>query len=81
MITSGRIRWAGRVVRTEDKKSAYKVLVENPEGGTDHLEDQGGSWKDNIKTNLKEIRWEGMDWIHMIQDRAVVNTVMNLRVP
>jgi hypothetical protein len=40
---------------------------------------------DNIKTDLKEIRWGGMDWIALAQDRdqwrTVVNTVMNLRVP
>jgi hypothetical protein len=26
-------------------------------------------WKDNIEMNLKEIWWEGMDWIHLAQDR------------
>jgi hypothetical protein len=42
-------------------------------------------WEDNIKFDLKEIRWGGMDWILLAQDRdqgrALVNTVMNLRVP
>jgi hypothetical protein len=41
-------------------------------------------WKDNIKTNLRERRWEGFDWIHLAEDvdncRALVNTVMNFRV-
>jgi hypothetical protein len=45
----------------------------------------GCRWKDNIITDLKENGLEGMDWIHMAQDRdhwrAGVNTVMNLRVP
>jgi hypothetical protein len=36
---------------------------------------------DNIKVDLREIRWVGMDWINMAQDRALVNTVLNLRVP
>jgi hypothetical protein len=40
---------------------------------------------DNIKMDLREIRWYGMDWIDLAQDRyqwrALVNTVMNLRVP
>jgi hypothetical protein len=42
-------------------------------------------WVDNIKTDLRETGWDGMDWIDLAQDRdkwrALVNTVMNLRVP
>jgi hypothetical protein len=42
-------------------------------------------WEDNIKMDLREIRWDGMDWIDLAQDRdqwrALLNTVMNLRVP
>jgi hypothetical protein len=42
-------------------------------------------WVDNIKMDLSEIGWVGMDWIYLAQDRdqwrALVNTVMNLRVP
>jgi hypothetical protein len=41
-------------------------------------------WEDNIKINLREIEWAGMDWIDLAQDRyqwrALTNTVMNLRV-
>jgi hypothetical protein len=41
-------------------------------------------WVDNIKMYLREIEWGGMDWIDVAQDRdqwrALVNTVMNLRV-
>jgi hypothetical protein len=41
-------------------------------------------WVDNIKIDLRE-RWDGMDWIDLAKDRdqwrALVNTVMNLRVP
>jgi hypothetical protein len=41
--------------------------------------------EDDIKMDLREIRWEGLDWMHLAQDRgqwrAVVNTVMNFRVP
>jgi hypothetical protein len=40
---------------------------------------------DNIKMDLREIRWDGVDWIDMAQDRdqwrALVNTILNLRVP
>jgi hypothetical protein len=42
-------------------------------------------WVDNIKMDLRVIGWDSMDWIHLVQDRdqlrALVNTVMSLRVP
>jgi hypothetical protein len=42
-------------------------------------------WVDNIKMDLREIGWEDMDWIELAQDRdqwrALVNTLMKLRVP
>jgi hypothetical protein len=42
-------------------------------------------WEDNIKMDLREVGWGGMDWISLAQDRdrwrALVNAVMNLRVP
>jgi hypothetical protein len=41
-------------------------------------------WVDNIKMDLREIRWDGMYWLYLAQDRdqwkALVNTVMHLRV-
>jgi hypothetical protein len=43
------------------------------------------AWKDNIRMDLREIGWERVDWMHLVQDRdqwlALVNTVTNLRVP
>jgi hypothetical protein len=42
-------------------------------------------WVDNIKMNLREIGWDGINWIDLAQDgdhwSALVNTVMNIRVP
>jgi hypothetical protein len=42
-------------------------------------------WDDNIKMDLREVGWGGMDWINLAQDRdrwrALVNAFMNLRVP
>jgi hypothetical protein len=38
-------------------------------------------WVYNIKMDLREIGWDGVDWIDRYQWRALVNTVMNLRVP
>jgi hypothetical protein len=50
--------------------------------GRDHLEDL---YVDNIRINLRETGWEGVDWMHLAQDRdqwwALVNAVMNLWVP
>jgi hypothetical protein len=43
------------------------------------------SWEDIIQMDRREIGWGGMDWIHLVQDRdqwrALVNSVINLRVP
>jgi hypothetical protein len=45
----------------------------------------GMLWVDNIKMDLREIGWDGVDWIELAQDRdnwrTLVNTVMNLRAP
>jgi hypothetical protein len=42
-------------------------------------------WEDNIKMDLREVGWEGMDWINLAKDRdrwrTLVNAVMNLLVP
>jgi hypothetical protein len=42
-------------------------------------------WEDNIRTILREIGWEGVNQMHLAQDRdqwwALVNTVMNLKIP
>jgi hypothetical protein len=58
--------------------------VRNPEGKRP-LGRPRYRWVDNIKMDLREIGWGGMDWIDLAQDsdrwRALVNTVMNLQVP
>jgi hypothetical protein len=65
------------------KRNACKVLIGKPEGGRP-LGRHRRRWENNIKMNLIEIRWDGVDWIQVAQDRdtwrAVVNAVMNLRV-
>jgi hypothetical protein len=84
MIKSRRMKWAGHVARTGEKRNAYRILVEKPESKKP-LGNPRRRWVDNIKMDLKEIGWDGMDWIDRAQDRdqwrALVNTVMNLRVP
>jgi hypothetical protein len=67
-----------------ERKGAYRALVGKPEGRRP-LGRPGHRWEDNIKMDLREVGWGGMDWINQAQDRdrwrALVNAVMNLRVP
>jgi hypothetical protein len=67
-----------------EKKNVYGILVVNPEGKRP-LGRPRRRWTDNIKVDLREIGWNGMDWSDLAWDRdqwrALVNTVMNLRVP
>jgi hypothetical protein len=84
MIKTRRMRCAGHVARIGEKRNACRILVGKPEGNRT-LGRQGCVWVDNIKMDLREIRWHGMDWIDLAQDRGqwrtLVNTVMNFRVP
>jgi hypothetical protein len=63
-------------------RGAYNILVRRPEGRRP-LGRPRRRWEGNIKMDLGEIGFRDMDWIHLAQDRwwALVNTVMNLRVP
>jgi hypothetical protein len=65
-------------------RDAYNILVGKPEGRRP-LGRRRCRWKDNIKMDLREIVFGDVDWIRLAQDRdqwrALVNTVMNLRVP
>jgi hypothetical protein len=84
VIKSGIMRWAGHVVRMGGSRNVYRILVGKPEEkrplGRLRLR-----WEDNIKIDLQEVCCEGMDWIDLAKDRdrwrALVNVVMNLRVP
>jgi hypothetical protein len=84
MIKSRRMRWTGHVARMGEKMNAYRILVGNPEGKRP-LGRPRRRWVDNIKRDLRVIGWDGMDWIYLAQDReqwrALVNTVMNFRIP
>jgi hypothetical protein len=68
-----------------DKRNAYRILVGKPEGKKKPQERPRHRWVDNIKMDLRDIAWDGVDWINMAQDmdkwRVFVNTVLNLRVP
>jgi hypothetical protein len=84
VLNGERIRWAGHVARMGDVRGVYTVLVGKPEGKRP-LGRPRRRWEDNIKMDLQEVRCEGMDWFDLAQDRdrwrALVNAVMNLRVP
>jgi hypothetical protein len=65
-------------------RSVNRVLVGNPEG-TRPFGTPRQRWEGNIKTDLQEVGWGGMDWTELAKDRdkwrALVNAVMNLQVP
>jgi hypothetical protein len=75
------MRWEGRV---GEERNAYRILVGKPEGKRP-LGRRRRRRVDNIKIDLREIGWDSMDCIGLAQDReqliALVNTVMNFRVP
>jgi hypothetical protein len=67
-----------------ERRNAYRILVGKPEGKRP-LGRPRRRWVDNTKMDLRELGWNGRDWIYLAQDRdrwrAYVIAVMNLRVP
>jgi len=67
-----------------EKRGVYRVLVGKPRGKRP-LGRPWSRWEDNIKMDLQEVGYGGVDWIELAQDRdkwrTLVNAVMNLRVP
>jgi hypothetical protein len=63
IMKSRRMRWAGHLVHMK-KRNVYRILTGKPEGkgpvGRPRLR-----WEGNIKMDLREIGWGGMDWIHL----------------
>jgi hypothetical protein len=84
MIKSRRMRRAGHVARMGETRKAYGILV-GKQQGKKPLGRPRRRWVDNITMDIKDIRWDGMDWLELAQDRdqwrALANTVTNLRVP
>jgi hypothetical protein len=75
------MNWA---CRTHGRDEKYEILVRNHEGKKQRGRPRR-RWEDHIRMDLGEIRWEGVDRLHLAQDkdrwRALVNISMNLRVP
>jgi hypothetical protein len=84
IMKARRMRWAGHVARIGEKRNAYRLLVGKPEEKRP-LGRPRRRWVDNIRMDLVEVGWRDVDWIGLAQDRdrwrALVNSVLNLRVP
>ena len=82
VIQSKRMRWVGHVARVGER-GIYRVLVGKLEGKRP-LGRPRRRWGDNIKMDLQEVEGGCEDWMELAQDRdrwrALVSTVMNLRV-
>jgi hypothetical protein len=84
VIKLRRMRWMGHVARMGEGRGANRILEGRHEGrrplGRPRLR-----WEDNIKMDLQEVGWGGMDWTTLAQDAsrcwALVNAVMKFRVP
>jgi hypothetical protein len=64
VIKSRRIRWAGHAACIGEMRNAYNILSGKPEGNRP-LGRPRHRWEDNIRMDLKEIGWEGVNWIHL----------------
>jgi hypothetical protein len=77
------MRCAEHATCTGDMKNIHRILVRKTEGKRP-LRRPRRRWENNIRMGIREVEWEGVDWMYTAQDRdqwlVVVNTVMNLRV-
>jgi hypothetical protein len=84
IIKSRRMGWAGQVAWMGEKRKEYRLSVGKAEGKRP-IGRPRRRWMDNIKMDLLEVGLSVGDWIGLAQDRyrwrALVNSVMNLRVP
>jgi hypothetical protein len=84
IIKPRRIRWVSHVARMGEKRNDYRLLVGRPEGKKP-LGRPKRRWMDNVRMDLGEVGWGDVDWIVLAKDRnrwrALVNSVLNLRVP
>jgi hypothetical protein len=62
------MRWAGHAARRGERRNAYRILVGKPDGKRP-LGKPRRKGVDNIKIDLREVGWDGRDWIDLAQDR------------
>jgi hypothetical protein len=84
IIKSRRMIRAGHVSQMGEKRNAYRLLVGKPEGKSLLIKPRH-RWVDNIRMDHGEVGWGDVYWIGLAQDRnwwrALINLVLNLRVP
>jgi hypothetical protein len=68
IINSRRMRWAGHVTRMGERRNAYRILERKPEEKRS-LGRLGRRWVENIKMDLQEIGWDGVNWTDIVQNR------------
>ena len=83
VVKSRRMRWVGHMARMGEDRGVHRVLVGKPEGKRP-LGRPRRRWEDNIKMDLQKMGGGG-GWMDLAQGRdrwwALVNTVMNFRIP
>jgi hypothetical protein len=67
VIKSRRMRLAGHAARMGERRNAYRILVGKPEGKRP-LGRPRRTWVENIKMDLREVGWDGRDWIDLAQE-------------
>jgi hypothetical protein len=84
VIKSTRMRWAGHVARMGERTEVHRGLMGKPNGERP-LERPRRRWEDISKADLQVVGFRGVDWIGLAKDtdswRAIVNAVINFRVP
>jgi len=84
VVKSRRMKWAGHAAHMGEERGVHRVLVGKSEGKRP-LGRTRRRWEDNIKMDFQEVGGGCGDWMELVEDRdrwrALVSTVMNLRVP
>jgi hypothetical protein len=83
VITSRMMSWAGHVAHTGEMRNSYNILAGKPKRKRP-VGRPKCRWEDNIRMDITETGCEGVDWMHLAQDRnqwqVLVNTVINIEI-